>query len=110
MREMQMADDGGRGGQMGAVVVGLVCGAAIGAALGLLFAPKPGAELRDQIGDSADRLKRRASKTYEDAVGAFGAVVDQSRRAVERGREAFNAARQQAAPAIDSEFFDGPTS
>ncbi len=98
MRNMQ--NDNG-GGHTGALLVGLLCGAAVGAALGLLFAPKPGAELREQIGDSADRLKRKASKTYGDAVAAFGVAIDQSRRAAERGREAFQAARDEATSAID---------
>ena len=34
----------------------------LGAALGLLFAPKPGSELRHQLYDSSERIRRRATE------------------------------------------------
>ena len=38
---------------------GLICGAALGALAGLLLAPKPGSELRNDVSDSARRLRRK---------------------------------------------------
>ena len=72
---------------------GLLCGAAVGAALALLYAPKPGAETRRQMSDSARRLKQKASGAYEDASHAVSDVMAKSRRALEVGREAFRSAR-----------------
>ena len=53
-------------------MVGVLCGAVVGAALGLLLAPKPGAELRGQLAGSAERFRRRAGETYEQASETVG--------------------------------------
>jgi gas vesicle protein len=72
-------------------VMGLLCGAALGAALGLLFAPKTGSELRTQLYDSTERLRRRASEVandaYNQASGTVDDLVDKGRSAIRRGRQ-----------------------
>ena len=80
----------GRGSEF---VFGLLCGAAVGAAIGLLFAPKSGAELRTQIADQADRLRKRAGEKVDQASQAVNEAVDRGRDAVRRGREKFDEAR-----------------
>jgi gas vesicle protein len=70
----------------GGFVTGLLCGAAVGAAIGLLLAPRSGAEMRRTLADSAERLREKGRETYDAANEAFGRVVDQSRRAAEAGR------------------------
>ena len=50
--------------------IGLLCGTAVGAAIGLLLAPKTGAEMRQTLADSADRLRRKAGDTYNEASSA----------------------------------------
>jgi gas vesicle protein len=92
MTENWSAADGGFGSING-FAWGLLCGAAVGAALALLYAPKPGAETRRQVSDSARRLKRQASVAYDDASHAVSDVMARSRRALEVGREAFLSAR-----------------
>jgi gas vesicle protein len=67
----------------GGFVTGLLCGAAVGAAIGLLLAPRPGAEMRRTLADSAERLGR---ETYDAASEVVGRVVDKGRRAAEAGR------------------------
>ena len=94
MTENWRAADGANG-SINAFALGLLCGAAVGAALALLYAPKPGAETRRQMSDSAQRLKRRASVAYEDASHAVSDVMARSRRALEVGREAFTSARPE---------------
>jgi gas vesicle protein len=79
-----------RGGEF---MFGLLCGAAVGAAIGLLFAPKSGAELRGQLADSADKLRRRAGEKYDQASQVVNEAVDRGRDAVRRGREKFDEAR-----------------
>lgn len=68
-------------------VMGLLCGAAVGAALGLLFAPKPGSELRNQLYDSTERMRRRAGEAYNQASDKMTDLVDKGRSAVRRGRQ-----------------------
>jgi len=64
MRESEIYETGGNGSGF---VMGLITGAAVGAALGLIFAPKRGSELRDDLARSTEGLRRRASQAY-DAV------------------------------------------
>ncbi len=42
--------------------VGLVAGAAIGAALGMIYAPKPGGETREQLGEGVKRITDAAAQ------------------------------------------------
>jgi gas vesicle protein len=72
---------------------GLLCGVALGAAAGLLLAPKAGAELRNEMTDSARRLRRKAGEMYGEASQVVGDVAARSRRAFEAGREALQSAR-----------------
>jgi gas vesicle protein len=44
------------------LLAGVGLGAIIGAAAGLLFAPKPGSELREDIGDKFKELKGKTSE------------------------------------------------
>ncbi|HUF24894.1 MAG TPA: YtxH domain-containing protein [Vicinamibacterales bacterium] len=63
--EYDRFDDEAGGG--GAFVMGLIAGAVLGAGLGMLLAPKPGSELRHQLGDQATRLRDRAAEGYTAA-------------------------------------------
>ncbi len=71
-------------------VMGLLTGTVLGAGLGMLFAPKPGSELRDQISDSATTVGRTASESYKKAAGAANTIA-------ERGRELYGRARDAVA-------------
>jgi gas vesicle protein len=68
-----------------AFVAGLCAGVAIGAGLGLLFAPRAGAELRGRLADHASTASRKVSETMD-------AVAD-------AGRDAYSRARDVAATA-----------
>jgi len=70
--------------------VGLLCGAAVGTAVGLLLATKPGAELRGDLANSADRIRRRVGETYDRASDAMGQAVDKGREAVRQGKQTFD--------------------
>jgi gas vesicle protein len=72
---------------------GLICGVVLGAAAGMLLAPRPGAELRHDMTDSARRLRRKAGELYGEASQVVGDVAARSRRAFEAGREALQSAR-----------------
>ena len=44
-------------------LLGVICGAAVGAALGVMFAPRAGAETRRQLAESGGRLRETANRT-----------------------------------------------
>ncbi len=61
-------DDGGDT----AFLLGLLAGGLIGTALGLLLAPKRGAELRSDLSASAGRWQRAAVSRYQQAADRIG--------------------------------------
>jgi gas vesicle protein len=80
----------------GGFVFGLLCGAALGAALGLLFAPKAGSELRQTLYDSTDDIRKKANDAYGQATQTVNDYVAKGREVVDRGRQAFDSAREAA--------------
>ena len=83
--------------------IGLLCGTAVGAAIGLLLAPKTGAEMRHTLAESADRFRRRANETYNEASGAVSNLVEKGRSAVRRAQNKAESAMEDAASSIRSE-------
>jgi gas vesicle protein len=81
-------DSNDYGSATGAFFTGLFAGAVIGAGLGLWFAPKSGAEMREQIGDQARQFGERAGKTMND-------LADRGREVFDRAREVINTAGDQ---------------
>ncbi len=61
---------GQEGGDGGSFVMGLLTGTVLGAGLGMLFAPKAGAELRGQLSEQAGNLANTASEGYKKASEA----------------------------------------
>ena len=68
-------------------MTGLFAGALIGTGIGLLFAPRKGSELREQLSDAATSVGKTVSKTADDFV--------------EKGRTAYDRARDVASRAGD---------
>jgi gas vesicle protein len=77
----------------GTVLLAFILGAVGGAAVALLYAPGPGRETRDYLGERAREGRERAT----DAAGRSRDIVNQGREtltnALERGREAYQQAR-----------------
>src|ERR1700736_3945396 len=88
----------------GSFVIGLLCGAALGAAVGLMFAPKAGSELRRTLYDSTGDIRKKASDAYGQATQTVNEYVSKGRDAVERGKQAFDSARQNANGQADESF------
>jgi gas vesicle protein len=76
---------GSNGG--GSFMIGLIAGTAIGAGLGLLFAPKSGAALRDQLSERAGDLADAASDVYQTAAERASELADRGREVVDRTRD-----------------------
>jgi len=81
-----MADE--RGNAAGGVLVAFTLGALVGAVVALLFAPAKGEETREMIGE---RAREGAQKTREFLKHQRETLAS----AVERGREAYQAAREK---------------
>ena len=74
-------EDGG-----GSFLMGLLAGTVLGAGLGMLFAPRPGSELRNQLTEQAGRLRNTAGDAYSQASGTVNKMVDRGREAYDRAR------------------------
>jgi len=74
-----------REGGGGSFVLGLLTGTVLGAGLGMLFAPKAGSELRNQLSEQATNVKNQASEGYRRASESAGQWA-------EKGRDVYNKA------------------
>jgi gas vesicle protein len=74
-------EDGG-----GSFLMGLLAGTVLGAGLGMLFAPRAGSELRNQLTEQAGRLRSTAGDAYSQASGKVNQMVDRGRDAYDRAR------------------------
>jgi gas vesicle protein len=61
-------------------VIGLLAGTCLGAGLAMLFAPRSGSDLRQQMADSAKDLGERAAEQYQQVSSRVGEVVDELTR------------------------------
>jgi hypothetical protein len=72
----------------GSFLMGLLAGTVLGAGLGMLFAPKSGSELRNQLSEQTGRLRNTASDAYNQASEKVSHMVDRGREAYDRARSA----------------------
>jgi gas vesicle protein len=87
----------------GGFLTGLLFGTAIGAAIGLLLAPKSGAEMRRTLVDSAEKFRQKANETYTEASGAVSDLVEKGKKAARQGRDRVESAVGEARSAYNEE-------
>ncbi len=75
---------------------GLFAGAVIGAGVGLLFAPRAGAQLRRDIAATAANAGKAVTKQYRRSSQAVGETIDEL---ASRGRSAYRQTRKVASHA-----------
>jgi gas vesicle protein len=78
------------GGGGGSFVMGLLTGTVLGAGLALLFAPKAGSELRNQLSEQAGSMANQASEGVRRAS-------ESASQWAEKGREVYNKASEAVA-------------
>jgi len=88
-----MSRDEGAGG--GTVLLAFLVGAVAGAAVALLYAPAPGKETREFLGEKARESREKATAMAEKGRQAFNDGRDTLTSAIERGREAYQQARSR---------------
>ena len=76
-------------------MVAFVVGALTGAAVALLFAPASGEETRELLGQKAREGKAKAREAMDQGREYYRSQRDSLVTAVERGREAFQQARER---------------
>ena len=79
----------------GTFMVAFVIGALTGAAVALLFAPASGEETRDYLGQKARDGKAKAREAMDQGRDYYHSQRENLATAVERGREAFETARER---------------
>ena len=84
--------EGGGGGFM----MGLLTGTVLGAGLGMLLAPKAGAELRGQLGEQARNIGNAASEQYRKASESASGWAEKGREMVSQAREAVSRGAEEA--------------
>lgn len=90
------------GGGGGSFVMGLLTGTVLGAGLGMLFAPKAGSELRNQLHEQAGTIRDTASDGYRRASETAGEWAGKARDAVSRGAEEAQRYAREATGAGDT--------
>ena len=102
-------DNEGSGGG-GGFMMGLLTGTVLGAGLGMLLAPKAGAELRGAIGDQAKTWGNAANEQYKKASEAAGTWAEQGRDLVNKARDAVTRGADEArAYGSGSDYSSGPS-
>jgi gas vesicle protein len=85
-------ESGGGGG----FVMGLLTGTVLGAGLGMLFAPRAGSELRNQISEQAGTLANSASEGYRRASETAGDWADRGRQMYDKAKDAVSKGADEA--------------
>jgi gas vesicle protein len=88
-----MARDEAAGG--GIVLLAFILGAISGAAVALLYAPGPGRDTREFLGEKAREGRDRAAAAAEKGREFLNQGRDTLTSAIERGRDAYQQARTQ---------------
>lgn len=77
-------------------MMGLLTGTVLGAGIGMLLAPKAGAELRGAIGDQARTWGNTASEQYRKASETAGTWAERGREMVDKAKDAVTRGAEEA--------------
>lgn len=86
-----MARDDGAGA--GSILLAFILGAVSGAAVALLYAPAPGSDTREYLGEKAREGRERATEAAEKGREMVAQGRERLAHAIERGREAYQQAK-----------------
>lgn len=83
-------------------LIGMTIGGVIGGALGLLYAPKAGADTLQDLGERAGDLKSRASDVAERVRDTSARLGTAARDTAARGREVAGVQKAAVEAAVDA--------
>ena len=84
------------GGGGAGFVMGLLTGTVLGAGIGMLLAPKAGADLRGQVAEQARNFSNLAQDQYKRAGETASGWAERGRGFVDRAREAVSRGAEEA--------------
>jgi len=93
-------------GAVTTLAIGIAAGLAIGAGLALLFAPKTGKELRKDVGESVDNLRRAVARRYRDLADRAGVEVENLEHTAAKAAESVESGARQFMDELDSRTSD----
>ncbi len=97
-----MADDE-RGTSVGTILISFLAGAALGSGLALLFAPKSGREMREQIKDLTDDAVDRIREYARDAQEKVKSTYEEGRELVKEKKSMISSAIEAGKEAMERE-------
>ena len=83
-------------------MLGIMTGAVIGAGVALLFAPRTGQEMRQQIGEQYRDLTERAGQTAQSMREGAQTIRDSAQQLRDQGRERVQRAASQLSDRLSS--------
>jgi gas vesicle protein len=83
-------------------MLGIMTGAVIGAGVALLFAPRTGQEMRQQLGEQYRGLAERAEQTAQSLREGAQTIRDSAQQLREQGREKVQRAASQLSDRLSS--------
>jgi gas vesicle protein len=89
------SEDEDEGTDWASIAIGTVIGVGIGGLLGLLLAPKSGAETRADLNHQMDDLRDRAEEALDKLQDATADLRDNFENAVSAGKDAYAAKREE---------------
>lgn len=85
------------------VLVSFLAGAALGAGLALLYAPKSGNAMRDQIGDLADDAVDKIKEYAREAQDKIKATFEEGKETIKEKKSILSSAIEAGREAIQKE-------
>ncbi|MDK9717299.1 MAG: YtxH domain-containing protein [Trichlorobacter sp.] len=85
------------------VLVSFLAGAALGAGLALLYAPKSGREMRDQIGDLTDDAVDKIKEYAKEAQDKIKATLEEGKETIMEKKSILSSAIEAGRDAIQKE-------
>jgi len=85
------------------VLVSFLAGAALGAGLALLYAPKNGREMRDQIGDLTDDAVDKIKEYAREAQDKIKATLEDGKETLKEKKSILSSAIEAGREAIQKE-------
>ena len=103
--DKDMTDRFGKNEGGGSFMMGLLTGTVVGVGLGMLFAPKAGSGLRNQLTDQAGALADQAQEGYRKATENAGQWAEKGKEAAgewaDRGKDLYGKAREAVSRGAD---------
>jgi gas vesicle protein len=85
-------------------VAGMLAGVTVGLGLGMLFAPRAGADIRRTIAGQASDLKQATADTYKQASSKVRDIVDRGRDQAHEAVRTAQDAMREAADDVETDY------